>query len=274
MEYRTILDGLMRFGSNENDICKHGIGVSLDVIRENVVIAPWWEPSSLSGLGEAVYLSESEFSAVKVWNITNGEIEFTYIKAGIGAPALMDAVLSLGVTKCRNIVFIGSVGSLDDKIHIGDIVIPEWSICGDGASRYLYGDSLANNDVFGEKVYPNKELYDSVMKNTAMICQANRVEYHTGKNFSIDTIIAQFAHIDEILDMGCNVIEMETAAAFRAAGLAGIAIAAIFGVSDNTVQNKSLVSGRSENEISYRRYTKRTIIPQIILRTFGQTAAD
>jgi len=46
-----------------------------------------------------------------------------------------------------------------------------------------------------------------------------------GRNYSIDTVIAQFAHIDTILNMKCNVIEMETAAAFRAANISNISIA-------------------------------------------------
>lgn len=76
----------------------------------------------------------------KVWNIHNGNIKITYIKTGIGAPVLMDSLLSLGVTACKRIIFIGSVGSLDENISIGDIVIPEYSVCGDGASRYILSD--------------------------------------------------------------------------------------------------------------------------------------
>ena len=71
----------------------------------------------------------------------------TYIKTGIGAPVLMDALLTLGVTACQRIIFIGSVGSLDDNIGIGDIVIPEYSVCGDGASRYISHDSLGDGDI-------------------------------------------------------------------------------------------------------------------------------
>ncbi len=267
MEYKILLDGLKRFGSNENDICKHGIGVYPESIHENVVIAPWWEPPTLADLGNTEYLSESEFSSIKVWNITNSDLEFTYIKTGIGAPVLMDVILSLGVTRCKNIIFIGSVGSLDENIKIGDIVIPQWSICGDGASRYISHNSLKDHDVFGEKSYPDKQLYSTVLDNTKQVCSENNVNFHIGKTFSIDTIFAQFAYIDEILSMGCNVIEMETAPAFRASALAGIAMAAIFSVSDNTVVNKSLVSGRTQQEKEYRSFTRKTVFPKIILKT-------
>lgn len=264
MTYNQLLDGMKRFGSNERDIYLYGIGVPPERVNANVIIAPWWEPSILPDLGEAEYLGVSEFSAIKVWDISNNGLNITYIKTGIGAPVLMDVILSLGGTKCKQALFIGSVGSLDECIGIGDIVIPEWSICGDGASRYIASTTL--KDVFGEKAYPNHELYLNVLENAKQVCANNDVKCHVGHNFSIDTIFAQYAHIDFIKSLGCNVIEMETAAAFRAAQISGIALAAIFSVSDNTVARKSLISGRTEKEKEYRKFTRRTVFPEIILK--------
>ena len=180
----------------------------------------------------------------------------------------MDTLLSLGVTKCRRAIFIGSVGSLDPQINIGDIVIPEYSICGDGASRYITADTLTHTDPFGEKQYPDPHLQNTLCKHARHICQTNNVPLHKGRTFSIDTIFAQFAHIEEITAMGCNIIEMETAAAFRAAKTAAIPLTALFSVSDNTITNKSLISGRTKEEIQHRKFTRNTLIPQILLNTF------
>ena len=268
MTYETILDGMKRFGSTERDICVSGLGIEPEQVNENVIIAPWWEHKSLHGLGKVKYLSASDFSAIKVWDITAGKTKITYIKTGIGAPVLIDALLSLGVTRCKKIIFIGSVGSLDPEIGIGDIVIPEYSVCGDGASRYIASDDLKSDDCWGEKVYPNNDLFDTVKGITKAICDENGVKWHIGKNYSIDTVIAQFTHIDEIIDMGCNVIEMETAAAFRAAKIMDIPIAAVFSVSDNTVTKKSLISGRTKTDNDYRRKVKKKLIPKIILKAF------
>jgi purine-nucleoside phosphorylase len=267
MDYEKLINGMKRFGSNESDICMHGLGIAPSQVQDNVVIAPWWEPTTLPGLGTAEYLSESDYSAVKIWNIVSDSIKITYIKTGIGAPVLMDALLSLGITPCKKVLFIGSVGALSSEIGIGDIVIPEFSICGDGASRYIASDSLINNDVFGKKTFPDSDLLKIVQNNTKRICLQNNVKWHVGKTFSIDTIFAQYAHIDEILETGCNVIEMETASAFIAAQIAHIPLAAIFSVSDNTISKKSLVSGRTEEEMNYRKYVRRELFPQIILET-------
>lgn len=268
MNYKGLLAGIKKYGSNENDICVHGLGITPEQVQEHVVVAPWWEPTSLPGLGTAEYLSESDYSAIKIWNIISDEAKITYIKTGIGAPVLMDALLTLGVTQCKQILFVGSVGSLDENIGIGDIVIPEYSICGDGASRYLANKTLKINDVFGKKIFPDSNLLDTIVNVTDKICLDNKVEWHRGKAFSIDTIFAQFAHIDEIMSMGCNVIEMETAAAFLASKVIDVPIAAILSVSDNTVINKSLISGRLRQEMDYRKYVRRELFPRIILETF------
>ena len=274
MNYQQLIDGMKKYKSTETDICLHCLGVMPEQINTNVVIAPWWEPKSLALLGDAEYLSESQFSAIKVWNVKSEIFDITYIKTGIGAPVFMDALLALGVTKCKNIIFVGSVGSLDEDIGIGDIVISQYSICGDGASRYIASDTLRNKDVFGTKVEPDKNIFDVMCRITEKVCNKNNVKFHIGRAFSIDSVFAQYAHIDEILNMGCNVIEMETASAFRAAQIANLKLAAIFSVSDNTVTNKSLISGRTENDMKYRRFVRNNLFPEIITKVFSEMSTE
>lgn len=86
MEYRKLIDGMRRFGSTEADICRHMLGVGREAIRENVILAPWWQPASMPELGSARYLSESDFSAIRVWDIEFPSGGCTYIRTGIGAP--------------------------------------------------------------------------------------------------------------------------------------------------------------------------------------------
>lgn len=264
MNYQDLITSMERFGSTQRDICIHSIGIDPDQIQENVIVAPWWEPPIFPNFGIFKYLSKSDYSSIKVWDLTVDGLKMSYIKTGIGAPVLMDVLLALGVTPCRQIIFIGSVGALDDKIGIGDIVIPAYSICGDGASRYISSDKLVNGDVFGKKQFPDKIMFERLKRVSGFICKENGVKWHIGNNYSTDTVFAQFFHIDEIVGMGCNVIEMETAAAFRAAAFTGIPMAALFSVSDNTVANKSLVSGRTSEEMQYRKKVRRELFPGII----------
>lgn len=266
MDYNDLIVSMKRFGATDEDICANSLGIASDRIHDYVIITPGWEPESVPGLGEAeqLRLSGALFSSFKVWNIKNGDIEITYIKTGFGAPVLMDALLSLGVSNCKKIIFLSSVGALDGKIGIGDIVIPEYSICGDGASRYIASGQLGT-DVFGEKAYPNPSLLGQLKMETENICKEKHIKWHIGRTFCTDTIFAQFAHIDSIISTGCNTIDMETASAFRAAKLMKKPLAALFSVSDNTMANKSLISGRTPEEIEYRKYVRGELLPEIIL---------
>jgi len=268
MDYQKLILGMEKYGISTKDICINCIGVKEEHIHKNVVIAPWWEPSLFPDFQTAEYISKSISDHIKVWNICNDDYEFTYIKTGIGASVLMDIVLALGMTSCEKIIFIGSVGALDSDISIGDIVIPEYSVCGDGASRYIDSDNLTKGDIFGKKEYPDETMFNKSKEIAENLCKEHNVKWHIAKTFSIDTIFAQFNHLDEIIEIGCNVIEMETAAAFKAAKLANIPITAVFSVSDNAVTRKSLITARTKEEKDYRRYIRRVLFPKIIKELF------
>jgi nucleoside phosphorylase len=265
MRYEDLIQGIERSGSTIDDVFHQSIGVDIDAIRERVVIAPWWEPHVFSGLGEEIrFISASERAAVKVWDISTEAGEITYVKTGIGAPVLADTLLALGSTSCKKAVFVGSAGALDPGFQIGDIVIPECGVSGNGVSRYLKGGALAGNDSFGEQSYPNREMYQALVRASHRVCMDDELTFHSGKIFSIDTIFAQFVHLEEIIGLGCNTIDMETASAFRAAAITGISLGALLSVSDNPVRNKTLFSGRDSGEMHYRKKVRSIAFPRIL----------
>ncbi|MFI3307541.1 MAG: hypothetical protein R3Y21_03135 [Mycoplasmatota bacterium] len=92
-----------------------------------------------------------------------------------GAAGIIDEVLTLVVSKCKRLLFIVSSGSFDNKIHIGDIVIPKYSVVGDGACRYL------------TKQYPNVSLTNDLIK---IVESYKDIKHHIVPNYVIDTIFA------------------------------------------------------------------------------------
>ena len=273
MDYDDLVRAIEHYGGRREDLFRMFLGFTRERIQESVIIAPWWEPKVFAGIaGNAEFLGQS--ANVRGWNLNSAGRTITYIKTGIGAPLVMDVVLTLGQTECKQLLFVGSVGALDADMAIGDVVIPEYSVCGDGASRYLAGNNLMDVDPFGEKSYPDKKLYEDLKRCVEGICPREGVKHHIGRVFSIDTIFAQFAHLNEILEMGCNVIEMETAAAFRAAKLANIPMAALFSVSDNTVTRKSLVGARPKGEMQYRKEVRSKVFPEIWEMLFEVGSVD
>ena len=254
MNYSDLLNSHLEYGTTKEDI---KIGKGYENIQENVVIAPWWSHDIFDGMNFKI-----EQVSEKVYNFYKDNFSFSYIELKrIGAPGIMDFILSLGVTKCKNLVFLGSAGSLDENIKIGDIVIPKYSICGDGASRYLNKNL---EDEFLKKEYPSKDFTNKLID----ILKKENVRYHNVPNFSIDTVFAQFYHIDKILELGSKTIEMETANLFKCNEVLNINVTALFCISDNTVLKKSLYIGRTDEENEYRYKIRYEVIPKIIIELF------
>lgn len=266
MDNNIFFDSMNRFGTTTEDICLNTLGICMDKINENVIISPGWFPERLFATSKIEELVQSSpLFQYKIWNIELGDFSATYIKTGFGAPVVMDCLLLLGFTKrCKKLVFVSSVGGLSDELNIGDIVLPEYSVCGDGASRYLSYDF--RNDSFGETQCPQAEMLNRLIDVTESICKRNNVSWHRGQTFCIDTIAAQYSHLSRIIDLGFNSIDMESAVAFKAAKLIDVPIVAILNVSDNAViENGSLMGKRCDEERQYRKFVAKEIIPKIII---------
>lgn len=270
MDYNSLLLNMSMFGATIEEICLHTLGVSADNINENVIVSPGWQPERLfhkKAINQIV--QSSPLFGYKIWNIEHGNINISYIKTGFGAPMMLDALLLLGLTKCREILFVSSVGALSSEMNIGDVIIPEYSASGDGASRYLSNNLF--HDIFGDKQYPDNELFKFLINETQRICDTNGVKWHLGKTLCTDTIVAQYNHLENIIEMGYNSIDMESAAAFKAAKMMNIPIAALLNVSDNSTINKPLMTDHSnQQEKEYRKFVRSEILPQIIESVFSK----
>ena len=254
MEYKDLLDSHAKYGTTKEDI---GTKRGYDKVLENVVIAPWWKHKMFDVLNYKM-----EELSDHVYNFYGEETSFTFIEIrSIGAPSLVEYLMPLGVTAAKNIIFVGSVGSLDEDIKIGDFVIPEYSLVGDGSSRY-FNDNF--EDEFMKKKYPSENITNKLIE----ALNKGGYKYHIVPNFSTDTIFGQFIHIDQIKEAGARVIEMETACLFKCNEILKRNITAFFCVSDNTVINKSVYSGRTEEDEVFRHNIRYNIMPKVIVDTF------
>lgn len=251
MKYEDLIKAHEKYGTTKEDIIKI---LHYKDIKENVVIAPCWSHELFVKKG---------FELTKcndlVYNFDSADCSFSFIEVNtVGAPMTMEYVLGLGLTKCKNLIFIGSTGSLDKNIKIGDVVIPECSISGDGASRYLNKNL---EDSFQEKIYPTKELSDKAIASAKEV----GVKAHNVINYSVDNIFSQFYFIDKFKELGSKTIDMESACVFKCANFINVNVCAIFNISDSTALNKSLYSGRTKKEQDIKRYTKQKKIPEIVI---------
>lgn len=236
------------------------LGVKPNQIREKVVVAPCWLPESV-GIVEKKQISEG---SCKIWDCLIEEESFTYIVTGVGAAVCMDVVLALKNTACKQILFIGSAGAFIEEINIGDFAIPNGVISAEGASRYI-GDLLAN-DSYGKCFYVENELQRKLLLCLKNKCKGFEINIYDGIGISVESILLQYRHMDEFLNLGCAFIDMEASAFLAACINANIQGAVVFCISDNTVRNEPLYKVSIE-KTNYRKKVRNEIMP-LVLKEF------
>ncbi len=255
---------LEKYSISPADVIRMTFQCDPDVIQSDVILMPWWQP----GIYDLWVDSIATITEDMVFEVVYDGKPISIIRSGIGAPQTGDIMLALGCTACERVVFAGSVGGLREDIRVGDLMIPEFSYCGDGYSRYLE-PGFPPKDCFLDRAAPNLALSLALSRSVNRIAQEAGIPVHSGPVFSIDCILAQFSKLDDIIhSLGCIGIEMETAAVFKAAGMVGIQATALFSVSDVCVINKSLYSGRTEEEKEHRRVIRKQVLAKAVLDSF------
>ena len=167
-----------------------------------VIVSPTWKPHFVFNEDYSVENLKIGSTATFILYYNNKKILF--IKTGKGAPNMFDNLLLL-----RNVdapyIFLGSAGSLNEKVHEGDIFIPYYSISGDGAS--IYFENKMDTANFFNKIFFStqiKQHIENILKNNSFL-------YKAGGVYSTDTLIGEYYHIQEIMKFGVSCIEQETA---------------------------------------------------------------
>ena len=252
---------LQKYDITPEDIVKTCLGCDSDAVKPRVIVTPGWQASTFEKHASSI----ATVSEGIVYEIEYHGLPITFIRSGIGAPQTGDFILALGCTACERVIFTGSVGGLEATMEMGDFIISEKSLCGDGFSRYLDAD-IHTKDCFLHPVEPDLRLTESIRNCTCELCQEESVPLHCGTIFSTDSVIAQFFRVDYLVEnFDCIGIEMETSAVFKAARLVGIRAGALLQVSDVIPRNKSLFSGRTKVERERRHHIRETILTKAIL---------
>jgi purine-nucleoside phosphorylase len=243
------------------DVVRMAFHCAPEAIHADVILAPIWKVDIFSQWADCITVITPDV----LYDLSFQGRTISFLRSGVGAPLTGDAVLALGCTPCQRILFAGSVGGLRAGMHIGDLMLPEFSYAGDGFCRYLQPGFPAQ-DCYLECIAPDEALSAALCQAILPLAKQAGVTVHTGPVFSIDTILAQFSILDDITNnLGCIGIEMESAAAFKAARRLGIPIAALFSISDVPVKNQSLFSGRPEAEKEYRKLIRSQVLAKALL---------
>lgn len=139
----------------------------------------------------------------------------------IGAPMAaltMEKLIALGA---RRIILFGWCGALSRDLHIGDILVPDQALSGEGTSAYY----LSSNKQPG----PDGPLRQKV----AELFMENGVETRSGCVWSTDAVYREKRSVLSALHRdGVNAVDMEFSALCSVAHLRGVEFAAVLVVSD------------------------------------------
>ena len=145
--------------SMPNNILLDTYGISDTESFDCIFVAPSWTPEKIFDSIQAEQIFSGRFA--NTFKIKNKEKNYLFITLQIGAPNIIDFCLSCYKTKCEKFIFIGSVGGLVPEIKIGDIIVPEYAISGNGATLYLH-EKVDSKNIF-EHIYSSNELNNEII---------------------------------------------------------------------------------------------------------------
>lgn len=241
-----------------SDMLQQLYGISSAEHFDCVFIAPSWPIDKVfdSATTDITEIYSDRFS--KSHRIKHNGKSYLFVQLQVGAPNIVDFCMSCHAANCEQFVFVGSVGALVPELEIGDIVIPTWSISGNGATMYL-DDKLNPANMF-ERTYSSPVLNDKLLN----ICTEIGLPTKDVTPISIDSIACEYAHLDEFRDMGATLIEMETATFFKAMKVIGKSASALLIVSDNSAVGQHLVGQGADLRAKY--HAVRSRIKDVLLK--------
>jgi purine-nucleoside phosphorylase len=193
----------------------------------------------------------------KTYRIRHNGKNYLFITLYIGAPVIVDFCLLCYKAKCDNFVFIGSTGALVPEINVGDIIVPDYAISGNGVTVYLH-DKLDANNMF-EHISADVEQNEYIRK----IGRANGINMLNVPIISMDSIMAEYLHLEEFRQMGAHALEMEAATFFASMNHINKKASAILVVSDNSANGDHLVGRDDAEKADY--HSARRQVSEILL---------
>jgi uridine phosphorylase len=141
---------------------------------------------------------------------------------GIGAPAAAAALEDLAALGTRAFVSVGTAGSLQRDLGIGDLVLCEAAIRDEGVSHHYLPPS---------KLVAAQASMSAALKTA--LTQAG-VAFRAGNSWTIDTPYREtVAEARRYQSEGVLCVEMEAAALFAVAEVRGLQVASAFAISDS-----------------------------------------
>lgn len=244
---------------NAGNLAYLTFGVTNEIIYDALVIAPGWKPTKILANCSFNVTALAEHSYISNYLVEREQKRILWIQCSASAANLMDHLSICAELRFKKLIFVGAVGSLNERFGIGDICTPSYCISGVYANAYLC-DKLTDYIPFG-KVYPKQEYVNKVIA----LAERSGYELKQGSVFCTDSIALEYSHLEEIKSFHTDLIEMETSTFYLLADLMEVEAVALLVVSDNSALKQPLIGRNDELESKYN-YGRKTIIPDLIFQ--------
>lgn len=191
---------------------------------EAVILLPFGRESYLAAAvelwaGERVELDETTDRIV--YQLSGAPAPVTLVYSGMGGPATANALEMVAANGGRRVVLMGACGGVDPALGVGELLVADGAVRGEGTSRY-----------YAPIEFPavcDAGLGDALWREAARL----PVAAHRGLVFTTDASYRQGPEIYETYRGLILGVESECATAAVAARRLGLVLGAVFFCTDN-----------------------------------------
>jgi uridine phosphorylase len=164
------------------------------------------------------------------YEMHSGTLDGKRVTVGNGGRYAPDTAITTEIlcgAGAESLIRVGSCGSLQEDVRIGDLVIVTGALRGDGASRYYVPENystVAHANIVG------------ALKKAA---ESLNVRYHLGWMFTTDALFQETPElVQQLSEQKISSIDMVTSAFLTIAQVRGKKAGAVLAVSDECLQGK------------------------------------
>jgi uridine phosphorylase len=164
------------------------------------------------------------------YEMYSGMLDGKRVTVGNGGRYAPDAAITTEIlcgAGAQSLIRVGSCGSLQEKVKIGDLVIVTGALRGDGTSRYYVSENFSTV-AHGEIINALKAAADSL-----------NVRYHLGWIFTTDALFQETPElIRQLNEQNVSSIDMVTSAFLTVTQVRGKKAGAVLAVSDECLYGR------------------------------------
>ncbi|MBI4620546.1 MAG: nucleoside phosphorylase [Desulfobacterales bacterium] len=212
----------MKLPPEESVIIEPRKGRTKSNVEETVFL--FFSPTDFKIASNVLNLDESRkrrLNFAKLYDLNLNGNRFSIAGPAMGAPIaviLMERLIAMGA---RNIVGIGSCGSLQKDIRVGEYIIPDKAVIEEGTSQHYLLDE------------PIPKASERILKYLKDCCLSNNLNFTMGKVWTTDAPFREtIRKITNYQNQNVLGVEMEMSALFTVGRFRGIDVGGFLVVSD------------------------------------------